>query len=42
MNTKNLVAEFVGTFALIFIGAGALAIGQANLLAVALATAWSL
>lgn len=37
MNTKNLAAEFVGTFALIFIGAGALAIGQANLLAVALA-----
>ena len=37
MNTKNLVAEFVGTFALIFIGAGALAIGQANLLSVALA-----
>ena len=34
---KNLVAEFVGTFALIFIGAGALAIGQANLLGVALA-----
>ena len=23
MNTKNLVVEFVGTFALIFIGAGA-------------------
>ena len=37
MNTKNLVVEFVGTFALIFIGAGALAIGQANLLAIALA-----
>ncbi len=37
MNTKNLVAEFVGTFALIFIGAGALAIGQANLVGVALA-----
>ncbi len=37
MNTKNLAAEFVGTFALIFIGAGALAIGQANLLGVALA-----
>ena len=37
MNTKNLVAEFIGTFALIFIGAGALAIGQANLLDVALA-----
>lgn len=27
MNTKNLAAEFIGTFALIFIGAGALAIG---------------
>ena len=37
MNMKNLVAEFVGTFALIFIGAGALAIGQANLVGVALA-----
>ena len=37
MNTKSLVAEFVGTFALIFIGAGALAIGQANLVGVALA-----
>jgi len=34
---KNLVAEFIGTFALIFIGAGALAITQANLLGVALA-----
>ena len=47
MNTRNLVAEFIGTFALIFIGAGALAITQtgfgenvygfANLLTVALA-----
>lgn len=37
MNTKNLIAEFVGTFALIFIGAGALAITQANLVGVALA-----
>ena len=37
MNIKNLAAEFVGTFALIFIGAGALAIGQANLVGVALA-----
>ena len=37
MNTKNLVAEFVGTFALIFIGAGALAIGECGLLEVALA-----
>ena len=37
MNTKSLVAEFIGTFALIFIGAGALAIGQANLVGVALA-----
>lgn len=37
MTTKNLVAEFIGTFALIFIGAGALAITQANLLGVALA-----
>ncbi len=37
MNAKSLVAEFVGTFALIFIGAGALAITQANLVGVALA-----
>ena len=37
MNTKNLVAEFVGTFALIFIGAGALAIGTGGLVGVALA-----
>lgn len=37
MNTKNLVAEFIGTFALIFIGAGALAIAQANLVGIALA-----
>ena len=37
MHTKNLVAEFIGTFALIFIGAGALAIGSANLVGVALA-----
>ena len=28
MNTRNLVAEFIGTFALIFVGAGALAITQ--------------
>jgi glycerol uptake facilitator-like aquaporin len=27
MNTRALVAEFVGTFALIFIGAGVVAIG---------------
>ena len=37
MNTKNLVVEFVGTFALIFIGAGALAIGKDGLVEVALA-----
>lgn len=37
MNTKNLVAEFIGTFALIFIGAGALALTGKNLVAVALA-----
>ena len=37
MNTKSLISEFVGTFALIFIGAGALAIGSANLVGVALA-----
>lgn len=37
MNTKSLIAEFIGTFALIFIGAGALAIGECGLLEVALA-----
>ena len=37
MNTKNLVAEFVGTFALIFIGAGAVAIGIGGLLGAAFA-----
>ena len=37
MNTKNLVAESIGTFALIFIGAGALAIGTGGLIGVALA-----
>ena len=37
MNTKSLAAEFIGTFALIFIGAGALAIGEGGLLEVALA-----
>lgn len=37
MNTKNLAAEFIGTFALIFIGAGALAIGEGGLVGVAFA-----
>lgn len=37
MNVSKYVAEFIGTFALIFIGAGALAINQANLVGVALA-----
>ncbi len=37
MKIQNLVAEFIGTFALIFIGAGALAISPGNLVAVALA-----
>jgi aquaporin Z len=37
MNTKALVAEFIGTFALIFIGAGAGAIGVGGLVGVALA-----
>ena len=31
MNTRNLVAEFIGTFALIFVGAGALAITQPSI-----------
>ena len=37
MNTKALVAEFVGTFALVFIGAGAGALGVGGLVGVALA-----
>ena len=37
MNTKNLVAEFISTFALIFIGAGAVAIGAGGLMGAALA-----
>ncbi len=37
MKMQNFVAEFVGTFALIFIGAGALAIDKGGLLEVALA-----
>ena len=37
MNTRNLVAEFVGTFVLIFIGAGSVVINPENLVAVALA-----
>ena len=37
MNTKSLIAEFVGTFALIFIGAGAVAIGAGGLIGAAFA-----
>jgi len=37
MNTRALTAEFIGTFALIFIGAGAGAIGIGGLVGVALA-----
>lgn len=37
MNTRALVAEFVGTFALIFIGAGSVAIGEGGLVGVAFA-----
>ena len=37
MNTKNLVVEFIGTFALIFIGAGAVAIGAGGLIGAAFA-----
>lgn len=31
MNTRSLIAEFIGTFALIFVGAGALAVTQPSL-----------
>lgn len=37
MNTKALLAEFIGTFALIFVGAGAGALGVGGLVGVALA-----
>lgn len=37
MNTKALLAEFIGTFALIFIGAGTAAVGVGGLVGVALA-----
>ena len=37
MNTKNLVVEFIGTFALIFVGAGAVAIDVGGLAGAALA-----
>jgi len=37
MNTRALTAEFIGTFALIFIGAGAGALGTGGLVGVALA-----
>jgi len=37
MNTKVLLAEFIGTFALIFIGAGTAAVGVGGLIGVALA-----
>lgn len=37
MNIRDFVAEFIGTFALIFIGAGALVVNPDNLLVVALA-----
>ena len=37
MNTKSLIVEFIGTFALIFIGAGAVAIGAGGLIGAACA-----
>ena len=37
MNTKHLISEFIGTFALIFIGAGAVAIGAGGLIGAAFA-----
>ena len=40
MNTRALMAEFIGTFTLIFIGAGASALGVGGLMGVALAHAF--
>ena len=37
MHTKNLIVEFIGTFALIFIGAGAVAMDKGGLIGAALA-----
>ncbi len=37
MNTKSLLVEFIGTFALVFIGAGAVALGVGGLVGVAFA-----
>ena len=37
MNTKALIAEFVGTFALIFVGAGSVALGVGGLVGAAFA-----
>ena len=37
MNTSSYIAEFIGTFTLVFIGAGAVAIDKVNLLEVAFA-----
>ena len=40
MDSRKLVAELIGTFALIFIGAGAGALGTGGLVGVALLTVW--
>lgn len=37
MNTKPFVAEFVGTYAFVFVGAGAVAVGSGGLIGAALA-----
>ena len=37
MNARPLVAEFVGTFALVLIGAGTVVVSEGNLVAIAFA-----
>lgn len=37
MNARVFVAEFVGTFALVFIGAGTVVVSDGNLVAIAFA-----
>jgi aquaporin Z len=42
MNARALDAEFVGTFALVFIGAGSVAASGGNLVAITFAHGWGI